>query len=99
MFSGGIDPVSVPPAAAISDVCADADVPPAKVTMYGTGAPENASLNFTSAVAPAPSVAVAVKVEAKEGGNAKESLIVPSAATTTSLSLVQPLVPSSATCR
>jgi hypothetical protein len=86
MLSGGIDPVSVAPAFAISADSSEAAVPLANVTMYGTGVPEYASLKLVVAEVPAPSVAVAVNVDAKASGNVKESLKVPSAAAGTSLS-------------
>jgi hypothetical protein len=44
MKSGAIAPVSVAPAAAISDVCWDCDVPLANVTMYGTVGPLGAAV-------------------------------------------------------
>ena len=86
MKSGGIEPVSVAPAAVISADCAASAVPSAKVTMYGTAGPVNASRMLTDAVAPSAPVAVALNVYANPKGSANDAAIDPSAAAITSAS-------------
>src|SRR3989442_396818 len=56
------------------------------------------SLKLSDAVSPDASVAVALNVEANAAGSANEALNVPATAAVTAASLIQPLVPVSATC-